>query len=548
MEAELHPHAHNQGPNATSSGSKEGLSVYGLFHHLARTPQGKQRLRQMFLRPLLDLNGIVERHRTIGTLLRTENDTVRGGLTKSFKSIKNMKPVMMHLRKGVSASTNKTGGIRNGVWSTIRHFAFYAIEIQTCMLALRVDRDLLIKSKVLERFDIRQIAAVGRDITDIIDFAESAEKHRTVVKLGVNDDLDTLKRTYAGIESLLDQCSLQILADAPGYDGPALNVVFLPQLCFLIAIHHKGPALSPQAQAAIAEWQHIYTGDEAVYYKDNRMHELDAKFGDVVANICDVELEIVHDLAQRVLECEDMICEISDICGEVDTLVALAEGAKLYKLARPRMTSLNIIDIVKGRHVLQEQATSNFIPNDTLLKGGSGAGDSQVDVETQDTTQVNSVRTRDTDNNPSMMVLTGPNYSGKSCMLKQIALIVYMAHVGSFVPAETATIGLTDRILTRIWTRETVSKAQSAFMIDLQQIASAIALATRRSLILIDEFGKGTDSIGAWHVHINCICSDSFQMVLALLAPLLNTYSILETLGRKSLVQRTSTRFSKMAF
>ena len=89
--------------------------------------------------------------------------------------------------------------------------------------------------------------------------------------------------------------------------------------------------------------------------------------------------------------------------------------------------------------------------------------------------------------------MTGPNYSGKSVHLKQIALIVYMAHIGSYVPAEQATIGLTDKILTRISTKETVSKVQSAFMMDLQQISSAINLATRRSLLVIDEFGKGTN-------------------------------------------------------
>lgn len=97
---------------------------------------------------------------------------------------------------------------------------------------------------------------------------------------------------------------------------------------------------------------------------------------------------------------------------------------------------------------------------------------------------------------PSVLMMTGPNYSGKSVYLKQVALIVYMAHVGCFVPADRATVGLTDKILTRIATRETVSRFQSAFMIDLQQAALATTLATHRSLVIIDEFGKGTDSSG----------------------------------------------------
>lgn len=104
----------------------------------------------------------------------------------------------------------------------------------------------------------------------------------------------------------------------------------------------------------------------------------------------------------------------------------------------------------------------------------------------------------DEEESPSTLIMTGPNYSGKSVYLKQVALIVYMAHIGSFVPADAATIGLTDKILTRVATRETVSKSQSAFMIDLQQIALAMTLATNRSLVIIDEFGKGTESNGGY--------------------------------------------------
>ena len=93
-----------------------------------------------------------------------------------------------------------------------------------------------------------------------------------------------------------------------------------------------------------------------------------------------------------------------------------------------------------------------------------------------------------------MLVITGPNFSGKSVYLKQVATIVYLAHVGSFVPAQHATIGLTDAILTRLTARDTVSRFQSAFMSDMQQTAMALQTATNRSLVLLDELGKGTDT------------------------------------------------------
>ncbi|GKT39949.1 DNA mismatch repair protein MSH5 [Colletotrichum spaethianum] len=91
-----------------------------------------------------------------------------------------------------------------------------------------------------------------------------------------------------------------------------------------------------------------------------------------------------------------------------------------------------------------------------------------------------------------MLIVTGPNHSGKSVYIKQVALIVYLAHIGSFVPAACATIGITDRILTRISTRESVSLAESSYGTDLKQVAFLLKYATRRTLIAIDEFGKGT--------------------------------------------------------
>ena len=141
----------------------------------------------------------------------------------------------------------------------------------------------------------------------------------------------------------------------------------------------------------------------------------------------------------------------------------------------------------------------SFVPNDTFITGGPGSNLPAVEntegIESNAETFPMS-RSTQRINSPSMLMMTGPNFSGKSIYMKQVALIVYMAHVGCFVPADQANIGLTDKILTRVATRETVSKSQSAFMIDLQQVAFAMKLATHKSLVVIDEFGKGTDSSG----------------------------------------------------
>jgi DNA mismatch repair protein MSH5 len=193
----------------------------------------------------------------------------------------------------------------------------------------------------------------------------------------------------------------------------------------------------------------------------------------------------------KILEHEQLLVLASDICGELDSLVALALGASKYRFVQPHMTRANVIRIQGGRHPLQELTVPSYIANDCLLSGGVGdeREDHHLDPFLSSTSVHESVE------RPNMLIMTGPNYSGKSVYLKQNALIVYMAHVGSFVPAEKATIGLTDKILTRLTTRESVSRSQSAFMIDLQQVALSMALATRRSLVVIDEFGKGTDAV-----------------------------------------------------
>lgn len=192
----------------------------------------------------------------------------------------------------------------------------------------------------------------------------------------------------------------------------------------------------------------------------------------------------MYELGLKILEHERVLVVASDLCGELDSLLALALGADKYKLTAPRMTSANVIQISEGRHPLQELVVPSFIANDTLLLGGPG--------ETRDD---HSIIPDGVGDPPSVMVMTGPNHSGKSVYLKQVALIVFLAHIGSFVPADQACIGLTDRLLTRIATRESVSRNESAFAIDLKQAAFSINFATRRSLILIDEFGKGTNAM-----------------------------------------------------
>jgi DNA mismatch repair protein MSH5 len=118
--SESHPHTHNQGPTNATSGSKEGLSVYGLFHHLAKTPQGRYLLRQYFLRPSLNLDVIHERLDAISVFLRPENADTMTSLVKDLQSVRNMRTIMINLRKGISAGVGPSRGFSKSVWAAIR--------------------------------------------------------------------------------------------------------------------------------------------------------------------------------------------------------------------------------------------------------------------------------------------------------------------------------------------------------------------------------------------------------------------------------------------
>ncbi|RAL65195.1 hypothetical protein DID88_001301 [Monilinia fructigena] len=452
IQPESHPNSHMQGPNKSNSGSKESLSVFGLFYHLASTPQGRQKLRKMFLRPSIEISVIEERLWTISTFLNPENQPFLQEIHKSLKSVKDIRTVVIHLQKGASGSFGKAKAIKKGVWGSIRSFSFHSLKILEALRGLAGNNTMIAK-KFFDEIRPNELLVIGQFITQTIDFERSAEQHHITVQQGVDPELDAMKRTYDGMESFLTEVQRKMTDELPKWAHPNTGQG-----------KYKGEGTEED------EWAQTFVSDEKVYYKNRHR-----------------EIEIIHGLTLRVLEQEKLLVTVSDLCGELDSLIALALGAMKYRFNPPAITQTNVIDIEGGRHPLQELTVPSFVANNCYLKGGSGHTlDEGVSSSTdQDPEAVEG---------PNMLLMTGPNYSGKSVYLKQTALIVYLAHIGSYVPAEKAIVGLTDKILTRITTRESVSRNQSAFMIDLQQIALCTTLATHRSLVVVDEFGKGTNS------------------------------------------------------
>lgn len=164
--------------------------------------------------------------------------------------------------------------------------------------------------------------------------------------------------------------------------------------------------------------------------------------------------------------------------AKLDTYISLALVASRNNFVRPKINTKGIIDIKNGRHPVVEKMIPNdmFIPNDTYL-----------------------------DNNKNRVsVITGPNMAGKSTYMRQTALIVLMAQIGSFVPAEKANIGIADRIFTRVGASDDLASGQSTFMVEMTEVANILRNATSRSLLILDEIGRGTSTFDglsiAWAV------------------------------------------------
>lgn len=211
-------------------------------------------------------------------------------------------------------------------------------------------------------------------------------------------------------------------------------------------------------------------GDEKKYfYHTSKTRELDNLLGDIYHKILDMERAIIRDLVSRIIHFVPQLIKAVNFAAELDCFLSLALVARQNNYVRPILTEDTLLDIQNGRHVLQEMTIDTFVPNDTKIL-----------------------------NTGRINIITGPNYSGKSIYIKQVALVVFLSHVGSFVPADAAVVGMTDRIFCAMGSKP-MTTGQSTFMIDLHQVGMMLRQATSRSLCLLDEFGKGTltkDGIG----------------------------------------------------
>ncbi|TDL23286.1 hypothetical protein BD410DRAFT_176959 [Rickenella mellea] len=465
-----------------SDKTKEGLSLFGILDS-TRTSLGRNLLRQWCLRPSLSLSVISARHNAVACFIRPENIVTADAIHNHLKGLKNIPRILKQLGSGKA-------GI--GEWQGLVKFAFHTALIKEALTEMNHIGDIPISHKLMAVLNIPTFREVGNAVHETIDWEASLEAGRVCVRPNIDEELDNWKHIYHGIDGVLSRVAEQISTTVSPDYATSLNVVYFPQLGFLICVPLQEEWKGDSGVKVNDGWAYQFNSESHVYFKSKEMHDMDLHIGDLHPAIVDREIEIVQALLVKILVYKDVISEACDVCAELDCLLCFAVASRAYSYRMPEMTEENVICIRQGRHPLQEQVVDTFVPNDIFMRGGMGIGVSSYDHD--DGSDGTSHSDSTTTNRRSVIICTGANACGKSVYLKQTALIQFMAQIGCFVPAESATLGVVDKLFTRVQTQETVSKIQSAFMIDLNQVSLALRNSTERSLILLDEFGKGTMS------------------------------------------------------
>ncbi|XP_077142047.1 mutS protein homolog 5 isoform X1 [Ranitomeya variabilis] len=447
FKSEAHPSVYKM-----CSGGKEGLSLFGLLNR-CQCKWGENRLRLWFMRPTRSQEELTSRLDVIEFFMAPHNQETTSNIQGCLRNIKNI-PLIL---KRMTLCNTKVMD-----WQSLYKTVYNAVCLGEICRTL--PQFVTLFSRLASAFssDLHYIASL---ISKVVDFEESVREKRFCVKPQVDPTIDEKKRRMQGLPDFLTDVAHKELENLD-VQIPSCCVLYIPLIGFLLSFQRL-PQMQEKSHFEIEGLDFMFLSNNRLHYRSARTKELDKVLGDLHCEIRDHETMIMHQLQTLILERSSVLHDVTEYVGQLDALLAMAISARENGYVRPCYTSNNIINIKEGRHPLMVFCSGTFVPNPTET------GEQEKRIK----------------------IVTGPNSCGKSVYLKQVGLIVFMAMVGSYVPASYAEIGPIDGIFTRLQTRESVSLGLSTFMIDLNQMARAVNNATANSLILIDEFGKGTNTV-----------------------------------------------------
>lgn len=462
--------------------SKEGFSLFTLLDR-TRSKAGRERLRQWMTQPLRDVDKIRQRHVGIELFLYQDSHPAASLLLEKLSDIGRVDAILLRMQRCCAQPSDflQLGRMLDAAYAIV---ATLSGELRE--KAHKLDRDSNHQSmEVMGRENQQQFPSVAfidellrqchvpvirnlrERMASVIDEEVTAEiKDHCVINFGFHEELDRAKETFETLDETLSEVGRQVLAKHEVLIS--LKVVFLPQVGFLVSIdkrQHVHDESTNSFPTIPDDFDFVFVQDNDAFFKNSDMNQLDEEIGDLDAFIKDTEALIVSDLEEDILECESELRSTFSALADLDCILSLAGCAADLNFVKPEIVSdtRGVIDIENGRHPLQELIVNDeFIPNDTAM-----------------------------DETNRVLVVTGPNFSGKSCYARQVGVLVYLAHVGSYLPCDSARISIFDQILVNFGDVETSAVPQSTFQRDLTQIAGIFHRSTPKTLVLIDEFGKG---------------------------------------------------------
>ena len=424
------------------SGTSEG-SLLGILDRTV-TPMGKRLIRQWVSKPLLDAAKIRERHQ--GVKVFFEDGLLRAEIREQLKQLGDLERLSNRVAGGTAQPRDLVG---------IRETLSRLPDIRGLFPAEFSEEDYL--GQLFEQF------SYCTDVLNLINHAIVDDPPAVLGKMGLikKGYSETLDQVLSSTKGARDWIANLESEERKNTGIETLKVSHNKVFGYYIEVTKAKTDLVPE------HYIRKQTLVNAERYITPELKEYEIKVFNAEDEIKEIERSLFGEVCERIsLQIEPLV-QTARVLAHLDVLADLAEVAATQDYHCPEVVEEDVLEIHNGRHPVVEQTLggSRFVPNDTLFE-------------------------RD----ERIRILTGPNMSGKSTFLRQVALIVLLAQMGSFVPADAAKIGLVDRIFTRIGAQDEIHAGQSTFMVEMVETANILNHATQRSLLILDEIGRGTST------------------------------------------------------
>ena len=408
------------------------------------TPMGARLLRDWMLRPLRKRQEILRRQDSVGNLV--EKPMLLGELRESLTAIRDLERTVTRLAVGSNATARDLVALRN------------ALEMLPGLKTLLRDASAPLLQELGEAMEeMPQLA--GEIRRAVVEEPPATIHDGGLFQAGYNQELDILRTASSEGKDWIAQYQLQ---EQQRTGIKSLKVRFNKVFGYFIEITKSFLDQVPQEYI---RKQTIVNGERFI---TPELKEIEDKVLGADEKSRALEYELFQEMRQQVCQHLPAIQRSARAIAQVDCLESLAQVANQYQYVRPEILEDPVLEILDGRHpVLDARMTDTaFVPNDCHLDANDG----------------------------QIAFITGPNMAGKSTYIRQVALLVLMAQMGSFIPARAARIGLADRIFTRVGAADDLSRGQSTFMVEMVETANILNHATPKSLIILDEIGRGTST------------------------------------------------------